>query len=741
MTDGSDGVDPLSSERPVYEVDVPVTALLKLAGVLVVSFLLLAGLSRAQQLVGIAIAAAVVAAVIGPAIRAGAQLIGGIASTIVVHVILLLVVAGSTVLVVQSIRAESTALEDYTAVQLERLDEDGGPTFLTRTRLDERIGDTVTGWGVGAVVGDDDATGIATRMSELVLLVVFSAFFSVQGGALLTMALGWIDDRDRRRVLREIWQEGVERGASFTRRAGFVAVVSGLGASAVALAFGLPAALLIGVAAGLLSIVPLLGPVVGWLPLVVIAAVDREPREVAAVAVVAVAGVIAVGLLRARVLGHGFSPGLLLVALGLAAGLSAGGLPGAMCGMFLAVFAASALGHDWTVERIAGMRGVTAPLAHTSEFVRTAESDEADTDFAPLDAPVNDRRLLLQPTNRTLWRITGIVLAAFSLQLSITRIGPTIIWAVVGILIAIGLDRPVSWLERRWGIRRSLTVALGALLVVGALAGLAFSASESLGGSSKLDTDLAAIQASFEDLPLIGDRIADLDLSERIDEFERDVPNLMSSTNVSERVAPLVGGGLVGGFWILVVAMACLIDGPKLVVAIDRRVPARLRRQTERLARAGHSALSGYVAGSATVAALNGFIVASMGFAVGVPAPAVLGIWAFSWNFVPQIGAIIGWVPMLVLAFLVSPLAGVVCLGLFVGYQLVENNLIQPAIVGHAVDITPLAALTAALVGVAVAGLVGAVLAIPAAGVVRAVYNEWRREDFPAIRPPVVDSG
>ena len=167
---------------------------------------------------------------------------------------------------------------------------------------------------------------------------------------------------------------------------------------------------------------------------------------------------------------------------------------------------------------------------------------------------------------------------------------------------------------------------------------------------------------------------------------------------------------------------------------MKRRIPARFRRQGERLGRAAHRALSGYVAGSALVAGLNGVIVATIGFVVGVPAPLVLAIWAFSWNFVPQIGALVGWAPLVALTFLVGPLPGVVVLAGFVLYQLVENNLIQPTIVGQAVDISPLAALSAALLGVTVAGLIGAVLAIPVAGVARALVQEWRRDDFPSFR-------
>ena len=734
MAEGAGNADPLTNEQPVYEVDIPVTALLKFAVVVVVTVLLLAALSRAQQLVGVGIAAAILSALLAPAVRFVAKGIGRVTATVVLHLVVLVAIAASTALVVGSIRSESEALATYTESQLDELDANGGPTFLTRTRLDERVGDAVESWGVAAVVGEDDAGGIASRVSELVLLIVFSAFLSLQGDALLSMALGWTEDRDRRRVLREIWREGVDRAAAFTRRAMAVSVVSGAIASGVAVAFDLPGALLIGVAAGLLSAIPLLGALAGWSPIILIAVVDRTPGDAAAIIVAAAAGIVFTGWLRHRVFASGFSPGTLLVALGIAAGLSAAGLPGAIAGMFLSVAAASAASHDWTVERLTSIPPARTPTQGSS-LVRTALRTSATATVAGGEDEEADDRLLLSTTRGTLLRVTAIVVAAFALQLSLTRIGPTVIWATVGVLIAIGLDRPVSWLGRRAGFPRSATVVVGAFLIAVAVVGLFVTASGSFGESANIDTDVSEVVTSLEELPLVGDRLASLDLETRVEQIQREVPQLMSSSSTSDRAFALLGGGVVGAFWILVVAMTCLLDGPRLVAAIDRRVPARFRRQSIRLARSAHGALSGYVAGSALVAALNGFIVGTLGFVVGVPAPAVLAIWAFGWNFVPQIGAVVGWAPFLLLAFLVGPIQGVACIVFFIAYQLVENNLIQPSIVGAAVDITPLAALTAALVGVTVAGLVGAVLAIPTAGVIRAMVDEWRRDDFPAVRP------
>lgn len=748
--ESSDAADPISNQHPVYPVEVPVTALLKFAAVVVATVLVLAAMARAQQLVGLVIAAAVLASLLAPLISFIARAIGRLGATVLVHVVLLVAIAAGTAVVVQSVQRESTALEEYTVAQVEDRTGDDGSTFLTRTRLDERLGDALETWGVGAVVGDEassGAGGIAMRVSELVLLVVFSIFFSLQAESLLSMIVRWTTDRSRRRVLRDLLTVGAASAGVYSRRAFAVAVVSGAAASAIAAAFEMPAVLLIGVTVAFMSAIPLLGAFVGWAPMVVIAAIDRSPGEVAAISAAAMVGAVATTWARSRFVTTDVHVGSFIVAIGIAAGLSAAGLPGAVCGMFIAVGLASAATRQWRTEPDPVDDHVAEPSEGErpeASYVKMTWTSSESVDV--LDEVGPGERLLLQPSNTTLLRVAGIVVLAFSFQLSLSRVGPIIVSAVVGILIAIGLDRPVSWFERRLHVPRVAVVIAGALMGVAAIAGIVAVTTGALDGSSAVDTDVGNIVASLEEMPLLGDGLAGLDLEQRIDEFSRRAPILMSDANVTDRALSVLGGGVVGAFWVLVATVTCLLDGPRLVSVMTRRLPARFRRQGERLGRAAHRALSGYVAGSALVAALNGVIIGTIGFIVGVPAPAVLAIWAFSWNFVPQIGALVGWAPLLLLTFLVGPLAGVAVLVVFVLYQLFENNLIQPAIVGQAVDISPLAALSAALLGVTVAGLVGAVLAIPVAGVARALVQEWRRDDFPSIRslatvdPPVPPS-
>ena len=723
----------LDAERDsVRRVQIPLSALIILGLIVVGTILLLRAIDRTQQLVALGILAAVVSAVVAPFVSSLQRLIGRTAATILTLTVLLVLLAAGTGLVLQQIRVEAGSLSEFAQEQIDDADGETGE-ILQRSRFDDRLGDAAADWGTSAIIGDGDVTGVATRASELTIVIVLSIFFTLQGGAIVDMAVARIRSRRRRRHVREAWATGTTAAASYLRRNLVVATLSGLGASALAASFGLPAVVLIGVWAALLSVVPLLGTVVGWAPIVVLAAIETSGAATVSIAVLALAGVIVVNFLRARFVTAPVKPGSFIIAMSIASGLTVAGIPGAIAAMFAAVAVVTVIAQPRSKDDADDAMLIPEPdatpvsSAALEELAdrRAASTERSDDGRAPL---------VLTLSRRTALQITAFVILAFVVQLAITRVGPILVWAVVGALIAIGLDRPVSWAERRLKVRRSIIVIVSAIVTTGAIASLMFTATGSIDEASPMDEGVPELVESLTTLPVVGDALAEADLDDKIDRFQRDLPQLITRSPAAGQAFGLLGGGVIGAFWVILAALSCLLDGPRLVAAVDRRVPALITRQTTRLARAGKLALGGYVAGAAVVAAMNGGFVLLLGLAFGIPMVALLALWAFSWNFIPQIGAIIGWAPLLLLALLESPLRGLACLAIFLVYQVIENNAIQPTIVGNAVDIGALAALGAALAGAALAGLIGAALAIPVAGVARALYIESRRDDFPSIR-------
>ncbi len=103
-------------------------------------------------------------------------------------------------------------------------------------------------------------------------------------------------------------------------------------------------------------------------------------------------------------------------------------------------------------------------------------------------------------------------------------------------------------------------------------------------------------------------------------------------------------------------------------------------------------------------------------------------------------GGFLGGASFTVLAVSQSVTIGVVCLMLYLLYQNLENHVIQPAIVGEAVDLSPPTTMLAALIGGAAGGIPGALFATPLAGAVKQLYLEFRfghntLDDKPRRRP------
>jgi predicted PurR-regulated permease PerM len=115
---------------------------------------------------------------------------------------------------------------------------------------------------------------------------------------------------------------------------------------------------------------------------------------------------------------------------------------------------------------------------------------------------------------------------------------------------------------------------------------------------------------------------------------------------------------------------------------------------------------------------------------VGVPFKEVLGLWVAFADLIPLVGATLGAVPAVFVAFLHSVPAGIATVAFFVAYQQFENHVLQVSIMSKTVNLNPLTVLISVLAGVELFGILGALLCIPVAGiaqvVARDIYDERR---------------
>jgi predicted PurR-regulated permease PerM len=155
-------------------------------------------------------------------------------------------------------------------------------------------------------------------------------------------------------------------------------------------------------------------------------------------------------------------------------------------------------------------------------------------------------------------------------------------------------------------------------------------------------------------------------------------------------------------------------------------LPASQTDRWQRVAPQIYTAVSGYVLGNLAISFIAGGCAWVAMTVLGIPFAVPLAIVVGFFDLLPMVGATIGAIIVGLVALLVSPLTAAVWLLYAFAYQQAENYLIQPLIYRRSVNVSPLATIVAVLVGGTLLGLLGALLAIPAAAAVQLVVQDAR---------------
>ena len=217
--------------------------------------------------------------------------------------------------------------------------------------------------------------------------------------------------------------------------------------------------------------------------------------------------------------------------------------------------------------------------------------------------------------------------------------------------------------------------------------------------------------------------IAGIDLGGSLRSF------LSSALNSAITVATAIAGGVVDAALILILGFWFMVDGKRMADVATHLVPPRQRDKVRFVQDTVSQVLGAYIRGQLTMAAIIG-VSAGLGSALlGVHYPLLIGLLAFLFELVPMVGPILASLPaILISVFQPFPLVLYV-VAFFVVMQVIENNVLAPHITGGAVGLHPAAALLAIVVGADLGGVVGALFAVPVAGIasvlIDAVWKGW----------------
>jgi predicted PurR-regulated permease PerM len=304
-------------------------------------------------------------------------------------------------------------------------------------------------------------------------------------------------------------------------------------------------------------------------------------------------------------------------------------------------------------------------------------------------------------------------------------------WLVIAAFLAVAMAGPVNFFQRY--MKRGLAIALvyfGLLLIpIGLGAALLPPIVNQI---SDVATNAPEYVQDVEDYVNDNETLQDLnqkyDITEKLQDEAEQLP---SKAGDAAEVLGDIGFGLVSsifaGVTILILSIFMVASGPRWIEGFIRMQRPEHADRIERTLRRVATAVGNYVGGAllqATIAGFSAFIVLTI---LGVPFAGPLAVVVFLFDLIPVVGATIGAVLVgIVTAFVNFPVALIVWVIFAIVYQQVENYLIQPQIQKRATKIEAFIILVAVLFGSTLFGVLGAILAIPAAASIQIAVQEYR---------------
>lgn len=326
---------------------------------------------------------------------------------------------------------------------------------------------------------------------------------------------------------------------------------------------------------------------------------------------------------------------------------------------------------------------------------------------------------------RTILATIGLVLATLVAIRMVQLLTNVIGLLVVAGFCAIVLTPSVDYLERK-GMRRSMSTIIVFLLGLGLLAGMLTLFIQPIVREVNdfIDDFPQFVENAREGRGAVGRLVQRFDIDTYIEENQAQWQDSLSNAGAPAlSVVRRVAGGLFAFLTILVLTFLMVLEGPKLTSSSLKVIGTQHRERVRHIAADCAKAVTGYMAGNLLISVVAGVTTFVFLTVVGVPFAGVLGLWVAFADLIPLVGATLGAIPTIGVAFLASPGKGIAALIFYIFYQQLENHILQPTIMSRTVAINPLAVLVSVLVGVQLFGLVGALLAIPVAGVLQVVIR------------------
>jgi predicted PurR-regulated permease PerM len=347
-----------------------------------------------------------------------------------------------------------------------------------------------------------------------------------------------------------------------------------------------------------------------------------------------------------------------------------------------------------------------------------ADDPHRDGEVGPPGPPLNRRNPFL------VGLLGGLgLLTAYGIFLGLRNAASILVLIFIALFLAIGLNPAVTRL-RSWGLRRGLAVTVIALAVVLLLCGGVFALVPPLvTQTGQLIENVPDFIESLQRNETVRDLVQRYDILSR-------VQSALDAGTVTNALGGVVGGArlLFGTIFNVLTVLVLVIY---FLAAFDRikeggyaLVPRSRRQRVRLLTDEILGKVGAYMVGAIAIAVLAGLSTWVFAMIVGLAYPFALAVVVAVCDLIPQIGATLGAVVVSLVGLAASLPTGIACIVFFVIYQQVENYLIYPNVMRRSVKVSDVAAVTAALLGVGLFGVIGALIAIPMVAAIQLIVRE-----------------
>jgi predicted PurR-regulated permease PerM len=332
---------------------------------------------------------------------------------------------------------------------------------------------------------------------------------------------------------------------------------------------------------------------------------------------------------------------------------------------------------------------------------------------------------------RTILTVLGLIVAIWALLHVIMIARSVLVYILVAIFLTLAINPLVAWLMRRGLRSRGLASGAACLLVVIAIAGIGLAFIPTL--VDNVNNFVDAVPGYVHDLTKGKGRLGFLETKyhvvEKLEKYVRDggAKKLLGLSGAAISVTKGVLNIIVGTVTVAFLTFFMLLEGPAWMDRFYGLLPPESQPRWRAVGHGIYRQVGGYVTGNLVISLIAGSLTTLVLLLLGVPYAVALGLIVGLLDLIPLVGATIAAVIIAAVAFLHSIVAGIVVIVFFVIYQQVENHVLQPLVYNRTVALSPLAILVSVLVGAELAGVLGALAAIPVAGAIQVVILDVLR--------------